>query len=105
MSVVDSIALINKYEEHIPFFVDELLKINKRKKYNKQLSLGEVLKNCKGIGTKKGNSIYNAWRINKVNDNNALLSNDVEETVFERLKKTLGKETAFERLKRINNGV
>lgn len=100
MSVVDSIALIDRYEEHIPFFVDNLLNINKRKKYSDQLKFGEVIQNSINVGTKKGNKVYHTWKTKKINAYNILLEDvDNNETAFSKLRKSLEGITVFDKIK------
>lgn len=97
--------LIDRYGEYIQYFINEYLRIKKFIEIRDKLNLGEVLQECKLIGSKKGNRAYNFWRNKLTSEYNNLIHVE-EETVFEKFKKSaIPPNTLFEKFKRMTNAL
>lgn len=97
----DSIFIAQEFEFDLDWFLEEITQAKQKRDIFECLNLAEAMSNAHLIGSKKGNELYNNWRRRKVRELNQL-SEQKEETVFDRLKQNRVK-TIFDRLKEARN--
>ena len=95
-----SLNILDRYDEaEVIWFINKLRKDIRRKEIINDLNTVNNRVVAGQVGTKKGNSAYNRWRRELIEE---LESLDKEPTVFEKLRTDPKKGTVFGKLKTWN---
>lgn len=95
--------MIREFERNVDWFIEELINQEKESAIIKELEETNIKALIMGLGTKKGNRIYQNWRRDKVDE---LEEFKKELTVFERLKRSKERKanTLFDKLHYFRKG-
>lgn len=96
----DSLDIIDSYPSHeVNWFVKEITKQFHKNTISTDIALVNHIIIANNSANKKGNSFYQKWRRDKIEE---LENLDTEETVFDRLKHGAVDNTVFGKLKRFS---
>lgn len=96
--------MIREFERDVNWFIEELINQEKESAIIKELEETNIKALIMGLGTKKGNRIYQNWRRDKIDELEEIKEKDL--TVFEKLKRSKERKsmTLFDKLRYFRKG-